>query len=86
MKKQSFPISRVAPRHSVNFPNSIEESLHRLSIAPREKLHCPECASVMRNEETTFTLFGTEKAWNVSLPVCQHCVAKSQRSMVPWTI
>ena len=83
MKKQSSPISHVASRHSVNLPNSIEEFLRRQSVAPQEKLHCPECGSVMRNMETSFTSFETEKAWNLTLPVCLECDPKSRRSTVP---
>ena len=83
MKKQSSPISHVASRRSVNLPNSIEEFLRRQSVAPQEKLHCPECGSVMRNMETSFTSFETEKAWNLTLPVCLECDPKSRRSTVP---
>jgi hypothetical protein len=83
MKKQSSQISHVASRRSVNLPNSLEEFLHRQSVAPREKLHCPECGSVMQNAETSFTLFGTEKAWNLTLPVCLDCDPKSRKSTVP---
>ena len=54
MKKQSSQISHVASRRSVNLPNSLEEFLRRQSVAPQEKLHCPECGSVMRNAETSF--------------------------------
>jgi hypothetical protein len=68
MKKQFSPISHVASRRSVNLPNSIEEFLRRQSVAPREKLHCPECGSVMQNAETSFTSFETEKAWNLTVP------------------
>ena len=83
MKKQSTPISHVAPRRSANLPNSIEEFLHRQSVAPHEKLHCPECGSVMRNAEASFTSFETEKAWNLTLPVCLDCDPKSRRNAVP---
>ena len=83
MKKQSSQISRVASRRRVNLPNAIEEFLCRQSVAPREKLHCPECGSVMRNAETSFTSFGIEKAWNLTLPVCLDCDPKSRRNAVP---
>jgi hypothetical protein len=83
MKNQSAPISHVASRRSVNVPNSIEEFLRRQAVAPQEKLHCPECGSVMRNMETSFTSFETEKAWNLTLPVCLECDPKSRRRTVP---
>ena len=63
--------------------NSLEGFLRRQSVAPQEKLHCPECGSVMRNAETSFTSFETEKAWNLTLPVCLNCDPKSRRSTVP---
>ena len=83
MKKQSSPIAYVAPRRSVYLPNAIEKFLLRQSVAPQEKLHCPECGSVMRNAETSFTSSGIEKAWNLTLPVCLDCDPKSRRSTVP---
>ena len=82
MKKQSAPISQVASRRSVNL-HSLEGFLRRLSVSPQEKLHCPECGSVMRNAETSFTSFETEKAWNLTLPVCLNCDPKSRRNTVP---
>ena len=82
MKKQFSPISHVASRRSINPPNSIEEFLRRQSVAPREKLPCPECGSVMQNAETSFTSVETEEAWNLTLPVCLDCDPKSRRSAV----
>jgi hypothetical protein len=86
MKKQSFALSHVARPRNVNPPNSIEEFLRRQSIAPPQNLHRPECGSVMRIAEISFTSCGPEKAWNLTLPVCLNCDPKSQRSTVPWTI
>jgi hypothetical protein len=71
MKKQPLPNFSVAP--PVTSELIIEALLHRESLAPRKQLACPECGSVMRNVESTFSLFGTEKTWNLALPVCLTC-------------
>jgi hypothetical protein len=83
---KSFALSHVARPRNVNPPNSIEEFLRRQSIAPPQNLHRPECGSVMRIAEISFTSCGPEKAWNLTLQVCLNCDPKSQRSTVPWTI
>ena len=61
MRKQPSPMSHLVPCHNAHLRNSIEEFLLDQSIAPLEKLSCPQCGAVMRNTQTTFTPFGTTR-------------------------
>jgi hypothetical protein len=71
MKKQPLPDFSVIPPNGLDL--IIEGLLHRESLAPRKQQLCPDCGSKMRNVESTFSLFGTDRTWNVALPVCLRC-------------
>jgi hypothetical protein len=76
MKKQPAPYFSIPPPAGSEL--IIEALLHRESLAPRTLQVCPECGSVMRNVESTFSLFGTEKTWNLALRMCLTCAPISR--------
>jgi uncharacterized protein with PIN domain len=53
-------------------PDSVERALKALSENPEES-SCPHCGGELRYFKTRFWIEGTDKAWNIRVPVCLDC-------------
>jgi hypothetical protein len=47
--------------------------VENLSQSPKKSEVCSRCTSAMKYLDGQFWLFGTDKKWNVSVPVCPTC-------------
>jgi hypothetical protein len=70
--------SRQAGYHKEVIRRAIHELMDDLSSYPSEAHFCKSCGERMRYIETTFSLYGTERAWNVAVPACACAIKKAR--------
>ena len=59
---------KVGPREALE--QQIRTFFGGVAANPREKQLCDRCAKEMEWMDTTFSLYGTDSAWRVRVPLC----------------
>ena len=65
--------SSLNPAHNTDLVRELADFLDSQSISRREDQHCDNCGLIMQSEEFHFWLSGTQRTWNIPLPVCPIC-------------